>query len=435
VATEEKPGTAPKIRSHPSRNSNHSPRVLFRFAKWYSGLYRFINTIYFKRISLLNSDRLPGSGPVLFLGLHRNGAVDGFVYHYLLHGPVFMISTQLRKNILSKLFFNGIEVSRTKDKGNRSFNDATLHRCFDLLQRGGALFIFPEGTSSLGPQHLPFKNGAAWLLLNYLESGGPSLQVVPLGIHYSCPEAFQSKVEVVVGHSISTALPDEASRLERLRILKRRVHAAMEEVGINVSSEEYQALIRRFASVATMSTKRSYFKSLKAMERAIPEPILQKWSALARDLAGTKLWSHQGLPLFPMNSILLSALALIVTGVLVFSAVVVNLPAFIAGWLAGKKLPDDRNVISLWKILVGVPCFALWIAILLVTLISLGKFPWLAAYAAVTWLGLKCYSSFKKTCVAVHNTLRHPALRPRVIEFFDTVLQSIPDETPAPRQE
>jgi hypothetical protein len=132
-----------------------------------------------------------------------------------------------------------------------------------------------------------------------------------------------------------------------------------------------------------------------------------------------------------MNSILLSALSLIVTGVLVSSAVVFNLPAFIAGWFAGKKLPDDRNVILLWKILVGIPCFALWIAILLLTLISLGKFTWLAAYAAVTWLGLKCYSSFKKTCVAVHNTLRHPAFRPLMIEFYDTVLQSMPDEAPA----
>jgi 1-acyl-sn-glycerol-3-phosphate acyltransferase len=433
VATEEKPGAAPKIRIHPSRNPNHSPRIHFRFAGWYSGLYRCINTIYFKRISLLNSDRLPGSGPVLFLGLHRNGAVDGFVYHSLLHGPVFMISTQLRKNSLAKLFFNGIEVSRTKDKGNRSFNDAALHRCLDLLQRGGALFIFPEGTSSLGPQHLPFRNGAAWLLLHYLESGGPSLQVVPLGIHYSCPEAFQSEVEVVVGHSISTALPVEASRLERLRVLKRRVQAAMEEVGINVSSEEYQALIRSFASAATMRTGRSYFRSLKAMERAIPEPILLKWSALVRDSAGRKLRLHRGLPLFPVNSILISALAFIVTGVLVSSAVVVNLPAFTAGWFAGKKLPDDRNVISLWKILVGVPCFVLWIAILLAALISLGKFSWLAVYAAVTWLGLKCYSSFRKICVALYNTLRHPALRPRVLEFFHTVLQSIPDETPAMR--
>jgi len=344
-----------------------------------------------------------------------------------------MISTQLRKNILAKLFFNGIEISRTKDKGNRSFNDAALHRCLDLLQRGGALFIFPEGTSSLGPQHLPFKNGAAWLLLNYLESVGPLLQVVPVGIHYSCPEAFQSKVEVVIGRRISTALPDEASRLERLRILKGRVHAAMEEVGINVSSEEYQTLIRRFASAATMGTGRSYFRSLKAMECAIPDSILQKWSPFARDLAGKKLWFYQGLPLFPMNSILLSALALIVTGVLVSSAVVVNLPAFTAGWFAGKKLADDRNVISLWKILVGVPCFALWTAILLVTLISLGKFSWLAAYAAVTWLGLKCYGSFKKICVAVHNTLRHRELRPRMIEFYNTVVQSIPDETPALR--
>ena len=31
----------------------------------------------------------------------------------------------------------------------------------ELLAAGGEVMIFPEGTSSLGPHHLPFKSGAA----------------------------------------------------------------------------------------------------------------------------------------------------------------------------------------------------------------------------------------------------------------------------------
>src|ERR1041385_6496227 len=34
---------------------------------------------------------------------------------------------------------------------------------------GGELFVFPEGTSSLGPRHLPFKAGGAQLALDCLE--------------------------------------------------------------------------------------------------------------------------------------------------------------------------------------------------------------------------------------------------------------------------
>src|SRR5271169_596273 len=128
---------------------------------WYNWVCRFVSAVYFARIRLINPERLPRAGPVLFLGTHRNGAVDGFIYRRLLREPVFMISTQLRQNWLGRLFFQGIAVTRTKDKGDREANGAAMRQCLDILRKGGALFVFPEGTSSLGPRHLPFKSGAA----------------------------------------------------------------------------------------------------------------------------------------------------------------------------------------------------------------------------------------------------------------------------------
>jgi len=151
----------------PQALSAASPTASRRGA-WHQWLYRFIKTVYFERITLIHPERLPRTGPVLYLGLHRNGAVDGFVYDQALHHPVFMISTQLRKNWFARLFFEGIAVNRTKDEGDRALNDAALRQCLDHLRTGGELFVFPEGTSSLGPRHLPFKSGAVWLLLDHL---------------------------------------------------------------------------------------------------------------------------------------------------------------------------------------------------------------------------------------------------------------------------
>jgi hypothetical protein len=59
----------------------HSRRVSSRNV-WHGWLYRFIKTFYFERITLIHPERLPRTGPVLYLGLHRNGAVDGFVYDH-----------------------------------------------------------------------------------------------------------------------------------------------------------------------------------------------------------------------------------------------------------------------------------------------------------------------------------------------------------------
>jgi 1-acyl-sn-glycerol-3-phosphate acyltransferase len=391
--------------------------------------YQFISGVYFQRITLLHRERLPDTGPVLYLGLHRNGAVDGFVYHRALNAPVFLISTQLRKNRFARLFFDGIAVTRTKDEGDRKQNEAALRQCVEHLQAGGRLFVFPEGTSSLGRRHLPFKSGAVWLLLDYLEGTNPPLAVIPVGIYYECPWAFRAKVEVVPGRPIPTDLPAVASRMERLKILKRRVQAALEEVGVNVASDEFQEQIQRAAYVATLRTPRSYFKSLKAMERAVPEPIADQWRKLEPEMRHAKLWFHQGVPLFPAGPMALYALAFVISAPIVAAALLCNLPPIAAGWYAGRKFPDDRNVISLWKILVGVPAFAAWITLLAVAMLLLRKIWWLLAYAAITWLGLKLYYRFKKLAVAVHNGLRHPALRPEMLKFHQTVLQSLPDET------
>jgi 1-acyl-sn-glycerol-3-phosphate acyltransferase len=392
---------------------------------WRNGFHWLINQLYFERITLIHSERLPQNGPVLYLGLHRNGAVDGFVYSQVLGKPVFMISTQLRKNWFARLFFDGIAVTRTKDEGTRDQNGEAMRECLGRLQAGGKLFVFPEGTSSLGPRHLPFKSGGVWLLLDYFDSGGPPLSVVPVGIHYECPWAFRRCVEIMVGKPIATDLPAEASRMERLKIMKRRVRAALEEVGINVPSNEYQENIQCFAYAATLGTSRSYFKSLKTMEHAVPDKIAESWTKLEVELWGKKLWLHQGLPLFPSVPRFVCLLELLVLGPMVLAAAVLNLPALAAAWYAGKKFPDDRNVISLWKILVGVPAFLLWAMAVIAMTLLLGKIWWLLVYAVVTWLGLKFYHRFIRLAVEVHNALRQPALRDGMKAFWQTVQQSL----------
>ncbi len=395
---------------------------------WYRCFHRFCNRVYFHRVSVVHPERLPQAGSILYLGLHRNGAVDGFVYHSLLPRATFMISTQLRRNPIGRLFFSGLEVVRTKDQGDRATNAAALQQCLELLRSGGELFVFPEGTSSLGPRHLPFKSGGAQILLNYLEGSGP-IHVVPLGIHYECPWGFRSKVEVVVGSEIAVELPAGLTPLGRLKEMKRRMQSALEAVGVNVASAEYQRMIQRLACVATLGTDRSYFKMLKALEPPIPEKILNAWQALELEFKKRKLLYHQGVPLFPMGPRWLYLALLVVLGPLVLAGAVLNSPPLLAGWRAGKKFPDDQNVISLWRVLVGMPLFCLWALSLGVTAWAAGCWAWFGVYCGVTWVALAFYYRVKKLAVAIHNGWRYPELKPSVLSFRETVLNEIIDET------
>ena len=394
---------------------------------WYRVFHRFCNGLYFSRITVLGAERLPRSGPTLYLGLHRNGAVDGFIYHAILPRANFMISRQLRRKMMGRLFFTGIEVVRDKDEGESGTNVDALNQCLELLRTGGALFIFPEGTSTLGPRHLPFRSGPARILARHLETGAP-IQVVPLGITYECPWAFRSKVEVVVGEPVATDFSDALDKLGRLKELKRRIQSALESVGVNVESESYRQTIRRLAYVATLGTKRSCFRTLKSLERSIPEMLLRDWQALQSEIEKRKLWRHQGVPLFPMGPIWLYWLAFLVIAPLVGLGALLNLPPLLAAWWAGKKFSDGPNVISLWRILVGAPSLLLWsVGLGMIASVS-GQWLWLAFYAMATFAGLNLYYRFKKLAVAVHNGLCCPDLRPQVLAFHETVLGEIAHE-------
>ena len=365
--------------------------------------------LYFESIGAQGREHLPASGPVLYLALHRNGIVDGFVHECVLRAPTYMISAQWKKG-LRGLFFDGICVVREKDGGDSSKNVDALTLCVEHLKKGGELGIFPEGTSALGPRHLPFKTGAARTLAAYLETGGP-ITVLPIGLHYERAWAFRSRVELVIGPPMDTALDPELSTNHKMRTLQQRIEKAMEGVGINVADEAEQALVERLAYAATLGTDLDYFNALKVFEKGIPEEIRQGWRELDESPVGQRALRHQGVPLIPTGPLAVYALALLLLGPWVPVAVILNLPPFLAAYWAGKRFPDGPNVITLWRILVGMPAFALWGLAVITAAILLGHPWWALAWGLLTLAGILSWYRVKKVCVAIHNALRCGELR------------------------
>ncbi len=390
---------------------------------WYACCH-WLCARYFERITVLHPERLPESGPTLYVGLHRNGAVDGFVYHQAVPRGVFLISTQLRRSFFARLFFCGIAVARKGDEEDRSQNDEALRECMQLLSGGGELFIFPEGTSSLGPRHLPFKSGAARLAVDALEQGIP-LRIVPLGIHYECAWAFRSKVEVMVGEPIVTDFAAGLNPMARLKELKRRINSALEIVGVNFPSAEAQENAQRFAYAATLGTPRSYFAALKAFEAGIPEPLLAGWRELAPSLAARRVLLHQGVPLFPVGPWMFDLLPLLGLGPIVLAGALVNAPPLFLGWLAARQLADGQNVIALWRILVGLPVAMIWVGVVSIAFAFVLGWAWALGYLLLTIAALKSLCHARTLGIAVWNGLAHRDLAPRVHEFHQSILQSL----------
>jgi 1-acyl-sn-glycerol-3-phosphate acyltransferase len=89
-----------------------------------------------------------------------------------------------------------------------------LSRCLEVLQRGEALVLFPEGERKDGPVVQPLFEGAAYL------AGRADVPIVPVGIGGSAKVIHPRKVHVIVGP------PIWVERGESGRAPRSAVHAA-----------------------------------------------------------------------------------------------------------------------------------------------------------------------------------------------------------------
>jgi len=383
--------------------------LYFRF------LSRLLVHLYYHRVRLLNPAQRPNAGPVLYLGLHRNGAVDGYVYKSQLPPARFMVSAQLRHSLLGRIFFDGIEVVRDKDGEDQDAsrkadeNGAALASCVALLKAGGSLFIMPEGSSDLGHHHLPFKKGAARILAAALQEGiRPT--VLAVGLHYEKAEAWQSDVEVILGTPLALDLPVDSTGPAAVNLLHRRIGAALEALAVSAPDAATFARRERLAYTATLGNERSYFTALKALEAGLPdaEAALDEFEQLS---AERSLLLHQGVPLLPIRHAWAYGLYALLLAPLVGAACLANLPPLMLAWGAGKRFADARNTITLWRLLVGFPALLAWAGGLLATAVVTGHSVLGLTYAVVSWLGLRCVYRLKKLAVSLGNLFRAPDLR------------------------
>lgn len=387
-------------------------------------LYWFVGQLCFNRITVAPPPAIPQGGPVLYIGLHRNGALDGIPYLQAVPDAAFLVSAQLHRSVFGRMLFPGIGIARNKDRkrGIVADNQAGIDRCIDHLSMGGKLFIMPEGTSSLGPRHLPFKTGAARIAQEVIERCG-TLTVVPLAIHYESAVEWQSHVEVIAGKplilSASADSPLDVSQLQR------HFTDALEEVGINIESDDQLRFIEMLAYGATLGTGLSYAACLKHFEAGVTSPLRAGAGQLAAATEQSVALKHQGVPLMPIGSALPYLFAWVLLAPLIVIFLTTNLPPVLAGYWASRTLPDDRNVIAFWRTLVGPPVALLWAGLFGSALFATWGLPALSLYAATSIVGLKMFYRFRKLSVAVFNSLFAPHLKQPLLAFRSQLLRSL----------
>ncbi|HVS00079.1 MAG TPA: lysophospholipid acyltransferase family protein [Thermoanaerobaculia bacterium] len=219
---------------------------------------RLVLGIFFREVEVRGLDRLPLGRPMVLVSNHVNGLIDPL----LILGPLPFIPRFLAKSTLWKnpvtlpwvKLAGAIPVYRRQDEGaDTSKNAEMFAQTYELLARGGALALFPEGKSHNEPALQPLKTGAARIVLEaHARFGDLGTRIVPVGLIFDAREHFRSRALVQVGEPVDPT-PEmslyKEDGPEAVRALTRRVDQALKQVTLNFPSWEEARLISRAADL------------------------------------------------------------------------------------------------------------------------------------------------------------------------------------------
>ncbi len=214
------PGSAGSAAGLPERVARLGvPDLVYRVLR---GLVRGINRLWF-RVDLQVEEPVPDAGPVILAPVHRS-FLDFLVVSEVTRRKIFyMAKDDLWKSPLLGSFLEAIGAFPV----NRSGADRlALDRAQEVLERGDALIVFPEGTRRHGPVVEDLQEGAAFLAAR---TGAP---VVPIGVGGSAramPKGSKLVRPVKIHLRVGRALPAPA-RTGRGRVPRSQVHAFSEQI-------------------------------------------------------------------------------------------------------------------------------------------------------------------------------------------------------------
>lgn len=179
-------------------------------------LYRLLKAIvwigirvYYREITVSNRNYLTQTGPVIIIANHPNTLMDAWILSYINRRKVHFVAkatffnSPIKRKILHALGM--IPLNRKADSTVSGVNNKdSFASCYKVLEAGGILVIFPEGTSFLERQLRELKTGTARIALEVEKrnNGLLNVQIIPVGLNYIDADRFRGKVNVQVGKPI-----------------------------------------------------------------------------------------------------------------------------------------------------------------------------------------------------------------------------------------
>lgn len=168
--------------------------------------------VYFRKVYLSHTDRIPRDKPVILACNHPTGFLEPCILAVLLDRPLYFLvrGDFFTKKVFARLLraLHMLPVYRWKDGGYRNLknNFSTFDACHRALDQRRTIMIFVEGNTKYEKRLRPLQKGAARIAFGALEAF-PDMEdvyLVPVGVTYTQADRFRSEVMIDFGEPVRT---------------------------------------------------------------------------------------------------------------------------------------------------------------------------------------------------------------------------------------
>lgn len=251
------------------------------------GLFRITVRLFFSSFKVVGKENIPADKPLLIVANHPSTFMDPIVMavaarrrvHFIAKGSAF--KSRFAKWILPK--FNMIPIYRQDyEPGEMHKNAETFEKVYEILEQGGAVIIFPEGISYTDRILKKLKSGAMRMALGVEAKNNFKLgvHILPMGLNFSNPHKFRSKLQINIGVPISVNDYKELYEQDKFKAahaLKDEVRLAIEKLTVCIDSPATDQLIARVETIY----KRNFLDAQNRRELDIHEEL--RIAELVRD--------------------------------------------------------------------------------------------------------------------------------------------------------
>ncbi|MDP7095648.1 MAG: lysophospholipid acyltransferase family protein [Candidatus Marinimicrobia bacterium] len=214
---------------------------------------------FFNKISAENVENISKDTPIVFAANHPNTMMDPIIIGYTCRKKLyFFAKSTLFNNPISGWFLKRMQlvpVYRKQDNPTLMHkNESTFTKGFEILSKGNAFLIFPEGISTGDRILSEIKTGAARIGLGAECENNWNLgvKIIPVGLNYSRAIKFRSDVSARFGKPI---LLSEYRRLyeedetEAVYQVTNQIETALSKLTINLQDLEMQEIVEALETI------------------------------------------------------------------------------------------------------------------------------------------------------------------------------------------